>query len=208
MILFVTVINDFLQSNLMAETGYLVPFGLFIFIFSQSFLLSARFSRAYEAVEKLSAELDRKHSRLAEIGALKDEFLAAISHEIRTPLNGMIGLAESMIDGRQGLMGLEARYNLGLISASGRKLARLVNDIIDASRLRNHDLVLRRGSVDMRTVADIVLALARPLTGVRKIELFNNIPPGGPPVLRMRTGSSRSFIPSWRTPSPVPIRVM
>ncbi len=181
-ILFITVINDFLQSNLMAESGYLVPFGLFVFIFSQSFLLSVRFSRAYDAVEKLSDELDRKHSRLAEISALKDEFLAAISHEIRTPLNGIIGLAESMIDGRQGLMGLEARYNLGLISASCRRLARLVNDIIDASRLRNHDLVLCRGPVDMRTVADIVLALARPLTGLRKIELFNSIIPGGPPV--------------------------
>lgn len=181
-ILFITVINDFLQSNLMADAGYLVPLGLFIFIFSQSFLLSIRFSRAYDSVEKLSGELEKKHSRLAEMSALKDEFLAAVSHEIRTPLNGMIGLAESMIDGRQGLIGLEARYNLGLISASGRRLARLVNDIIDASKLRNHDLALRRGPVDMRTVADIVLSLARPLTDARKIELFNAIEPGGPRV--------------------------
>jgi len=56
-ILFGTVINDFLQSNLLADTGYLVPFGLFVFIFSQAFLLSHRFSRAYDSIENLSCKL-------------------------------------------------------------------------------------------------------------------------------------------------------
>jgi hypothetical protein len=59
-ILFVTVINDFLMSNLMAGTGYLVPFGLFVFIFSQAYLLSRRFSRAYDSIENLSSKLLQK----------------------------------------------------------------------------------------------------------------------------------------------------
>ncbi len=50
-VLFLTIINDMLYSNLLIQTGYMVPFGLFIFIFFQAFLLSVRFSKAFETVE-------------------------------------------------------------------------------------------------------------------------------------------------------------
>ncbi|MBN2159504.1 MAG: histidine kinase [Spirochaetes bacterium] len=66
-ILFVTVINDFLQSNMLVRTGYLVPFGLFLFIFLQAAFLSLRFSRAYNAVEHLTGELEQKNMRLVEL---------------------------------------------------------------------------------------------------------------------------------------------
>ncbi|OHD64601.1 MAG: hypothetical protein A2176_08955 [Spirochaetes bacterium RBG_13_51_14] len=179
-ILFITVINDFLQSNMLVHTGYLVPLGLFIFIFSQAFLLSLRFSKAYGAVEKLSEELDLKNRRLLGLDTLKDEFLAAVSHEIRTPLNGIVGIAESMIDGRHGKQTSESKYNLGLVIAGGRRLARLVNDILDFTRLKNRDIVLRRGPVDLKMIADVVLALTRPLVGAKKLELINGIDPGTP----------------------------
>jgi PAS domain S-box-containing protein len=50
-ILFLTIVNDMLYSNLLIQTGYIVQFGLFIFIFFQAFLLSVRFSKAFETVE-------------------------------------------------------------------------------------------------------------------------------------------------------------
>ncbi len=55
-ILFATVINDFLQSNMVMQTGYLVPAGLFGFIFSQSFFLSLRYTGTMAAVERLARE--------------------------------------------------------------------------------------------------------------------------------------------------------
>ena len=50
-ILFLTIVNDLLYSNLLIQTGYILPFGFFVFIFSQAFLLSVRFSKAFETVE-------------------------------------------------------------------------------------------------------------------------------------------------------------
>lgn len=50
-VLFLTGVNDILYSNLLIETGYMIPFGLFVFIFSQAVLLSLRFSRAFATVE-------------------------------------------------------------------------------------------------------------------------------------------------------------
>ena len=50
-ILFLTVVNDMLYANLLIQTGYMIQFGFFIFIFFQAFLLSVRFSKAFETVE-------------------------------------------------------------------------------------------------------------------------------------------------------------
>jgi len=50
-VLFLTMVNDMLYANLLVQTGYIIQFGLFIFIFFQAFLLSVRFSKAFETVE-------------------------------------------------------------------------------------------------------------------------------------------------------------
>lgn len=50
-VLFLTIVNDMLYANLLIQTGYIIQFGLFIFIFFQAFLLSIRFSKAFETVE-------------------------------------------------------------------------------------------------------------------------------------------------------------
>jgi PAS domain S-box-containing protein len=56
-VLFLTVVNDILYSRMITQIGYFVPLGLFIFIFFQAFLLSRRFSMAFNTVEKQSEEL-------------------------------------------------------------------------------------------------------------------------------------------------------
>ncbi len=63
-LLFVTVINDILYENDIIKIGILVPFGMFVFIFAQAFLISIRFSRSFQAVEKLSVELQLKSAEL------------------------------------------------------------------------------------------------------------------------------------------------
>ncbi|MCB1320798.1 MAG: 7TM-DISM domain-containing protein, partial [Leptospiraceae bacterium] len=57
-----TIINDLLnnQSFVYFQTGSLAPFGLFVFLFSQAYLLSTRFARAFTQVEDLTANLEKK----------------------------------------------------------------------------------------------------------------------------------------------------
>ena len=50
-VLYLTLVNDILYSNLLVKTGYMIQFGLFTFLFSQAFLLSFRFSRSFSTVE-------------------------------------------------------------------------------------------------------------------------------------------------------------
>ena len=68
---------------------------------------------------------------------VKDEFLANTSHELRTPLNGIIGLAESLLDGAAGPLEAEVANNLTMIAMSGRQLSTLVNDILDFAKLKH-----------------------------------------------------------------------
>lgn len=111
--------------------------------------------------------------RLQQVDKLKDEFLANTSHELRTPLNGIIGLAESLLDGAGGNMSTQAQYSLRLIAASGQRLAALVNDILDFSKLKNQGIALHKKPIDLRVLVDVVITLSRPLVGTKKIQLNN-----------------------------------
>ena len=127
--------------------------------------------------EREAAEYERAVShRLREVDRLKDEFLANTSHELRTPLYGIVGLAESLLDGAAGELPDAARSDLSMIVGSGRRLGQLVNDVLDHSRLTHGSLELRRQPVDLRPLVEVVLALQAPLAASKDLELRNAIP--------------------------------
>lgn len=122
------------------------------------------------------------NKRLTELDRLKDTFLTNTSHELRTPLNGIIGLSESLIDGVAGRLPDRAVRNLGMVVSSGKRLANLVNDILDMSKLKHKGIDLHTQAIDMHSVVGIVLALSEPLMNEKQITLNNNVPTNLPPV--------------------------
>jgi len=144
-------------------------------------ILAIIFSYMQLQQRKLQAkqqELEREQQIAIQLKAtdrLKDEFLANTSHELRTPLNGIIGIAESLIDGAAGSINQQLEANLAIIVSSGRRLTNLVNDILDYSKLKKHEFDLQRTAIDMRTIVEVVLTLSQPLIGQKSIKLINNI---------------------------------
>ncbi len=114
---------------------------------------------------------------------LKNEFLANTSHELRTPLNGIIGIAESLMDGAAGKLPQSVLSDLMMIAVSGRRLAHLVNDILDFSRLKRQDIALQLKPVSLREIIEIVLVISDPLKGKKKLQLINTLAPDLPPAL-------------------------
>ncbi|HBB35494.1 MAG TPA: guanylate cyclase, partial [Cyanobacteria bacterium UBA9273] len=96
--------------------------------------------------------------------------------ELRTPLNGIIGLAESLLDGATGELSSPTQANLKLIVSSGRRLASLVNDILDFAKLRHKNVELQVKPVDLRSVTQLVLTLSQPLAKQKNLRLLNSIP--------------------------------
>jgi signal transduction histidine kinase/ligand-binding sensor domain-containing protein/HPt (histidine-containing phosphotransfer) domain-containing protein/BarA-like signal transduction histidine kinase len=113
--------------------------------------------------------------RLTRVDKLKDEFLANTSHELRTPLNGIIGLAESLVDGVAGKLPDKANHDLSMVVASGRRLSNLVNDILDFSKLKNHGLQIQTSPIDINSMIDVVFTLSRPTLKTKDLVLINNI---------------------------------
>lgn len=132
------------------------------------------FYRRRSAMHKAKLEHEMAVSKqLRQVDKLKDQFLANTSHELRTPINGMIGLVESLLENSHSE---EEKEDLELVISSGRRLSNLVNDILDFSRLKEHDLQLSLKPVDIRTIADLCLRMNRQLAQNKNIVLQNHIP--------------------------------
>ena len=124
--------------------------------------------------------LEAKNAELQHLDTLKDEFLANTSHELRTPLNGMIGIAESMIEGATGSLTEIQERNLWMIAQSGHRLSNLVNDILDFSKLKHKNIDLQLKPVSLREVVEVVLTMSQSLVGTKSLTLINDVSPDLP----------------------------
>ena len=143
-------------------------------------ILAKSFNSMSDQLEASFSELEAKNADLQRLDQFKDEFLANTSHELRTPLNGMIGIAESMLDGVTGDLSEEQYHNLTLLTQSGKRLVNLVNDILDFAKLQHQELHLNLKPVSLREIVEIVLQLARVLVGEKDLQLRNQVPPDLP----------------------------
>lgn len=144
--------------------------------------LAKSFNRMAGQLKESFETLEAQNQELKRLDQVKDEFLANTSHELRTPLNGIIGIAESLIDGVTGQLPSTTNSNLSMIVFSGRRLSNLVNDILDFSQLKHKTIELQLKPVGMRELAEIVLPLSQTLIGQKRLRLIHTIHPKMPPV--------------------------
>ena len=106
---------------------------------------------------------------------LKDDFLATLSHELRTPLNAVVGWTEMMRT--QVLRDEQRTHAMDLVARNGQLLVRLVEDLLDISRIVRGRLHLERTTTDMdavvRRVTDGVAAQAGAAGVTLRLEAAN-----------------------------------
>ncbi len=117
---------------------------------------------------------ERVNANLVRIDKLKNAFMASTSHELRTPINGIIGIAESLEQTLKSLGG-EALNKVEMILLSGKRLASLVNDVLDFSSLSENMLVIRCEPKNIYTVVEDTLPLVSSLADPKEIKLVNDI---------------------------------
>jgi PAS domain S-box-containing protein len=128
-------------------------------------------ARANEALQQQSR-------RLEQVSRLKSEFLANMSHELRTPLNAIIGFAELMQDGRAGLVSPRQRQFLEHTLTSARHLLRLINDVLDLSKVESGRVEFRPEPVAVAKLIEEVEEIVRPLSAEKRIRLETEVEPG------------------------------
>ena len=150
-------------------------------LYTLAFLLAMA---AFMHRQRKKFERERRiNLRLRQVDRMKDELLANTSHELRTPLYGMTGLAEALVDGAKGTLASAVKKDLSMIAASGHRLAGLVDDILDFSRLRDDNLELLLKPVDLHALSDIVLTMAGPLAAGKEVELISSVSAGLPAAM-------------------------
>ncbi len=153
----------------MVVAGVLSALGANIYVF----MMAAYYSSVVDSQSELIKEIERHQSTLRALTVAKDdaerangaksEFLAKMSHELRTPLNAVLGYSEILLedaelDGRG-----EQIADLQKISAAGKHLLAMVNDILDISKIEAGKMALHLENVSLDDLIDEVESTARPL---------------------------------------------
>lgn len=103
---------------------------------------------------KEEAERERDAAdKLRSLDALKDTFLDAVSHELRTPVAAIMGLSLTLERDEGGLTDTERRDFAGRITRNAHKLQRLIEDLLDMSRLNRDALELERAQTRIDRLA-------------------------------------------------------
>lgn len=112
---------------------------------------------------------------------LKSRFLANVSHEIRTPLNGVLGMAEFLMASP---LDSEQREYTRTIQQSGELLLRLINDLLDLSKIEAGSVVLAKESVDLKEVIQNVVDILSELAFSKGLAFEFSISEGTPRYLQ------------------------
>jgi PAS domain S-box-containing protein len=113
-------------------------------------------------LKETEAQLIEQREAAESASRTKTTFLSNMSHELRTPLNAIIGFAEMMKDGYAGALGERAQGYAANIHDSGAHLLRLVNDLLDLSRLESGRLDMNIESCSLDQIANSALAMVQP----------------------------------------------
>ncbi len=127
----------------------------------------------------VALENARLYQELRENDRRKDEFLAMLAHELRNPL---AAVSNAVAVARRGQGSEDALdWGLDVVDRQVRHLARLIDDLLDVSRITRGKIRLRKGPIDVLGVVRGASEVVRPLVEDRKHELILTVPPG--PVL-------------------------
>ena len=137
--------------------------------------VTARQKAEDEKAALLVRERDaRKHAEEAD--RLKDEFLATLSHELRTPLTSILGWASMIRSGE--VEGSNAMRAIETIERNARSQARLIDDLLDVSRIITGNLRLDLHPLNLAPIVETALDALRPTADVKGIQLYTRFVPG------------------------------
>ncbi|MEL6435298.1 MAG: ATP-binding protein, partial [Pseudomonadota bacterium] len=150
------------------------------------FLMASYYASVVDSQSELIKEIERHQSTLDDLKSAKDEaerangakseFLAKMSHELRTPLNAVLGYSEILLEDAE-LDGNGAQISdLQKISAAGKHLLSMVNDILDISKIEAGKTELYVEDVDVEKLLDEIEMTARPLAA-KNTNAFEMIAP-------------------------------
>jgi signal transduction histidine kinase/ActR/RegA family two-component response regulator len=124
-------------------------------------------------VELRSSERIELLRREQQANRLKDEFLAALSHELRTPLNAILGWIQILRSAPPAPETMERALNS--LERNARAQTRLIEDLLDVSRIVSGKLHLKVADVDFTAVVESAIDVIRPAADAKQITIASDL---------------------------------
>jgi PAS domain S-box-containing protein len=122
-------------------------------------------------VAKDISEKKRFERRLKELDRMKSDFVSNVSHELRTPLTAIKGSADNMLDGLTGSLNEKQVRYLARIKSNADRLSRLINDLLDLSRIESGRVEVRSTTLTLTALAEEVSEHLRSLAAEKLIRI-------------------------------------
>ncbi len=135
------------------------------------------FEKRYREMERSQSELERMKHDILEANRLKSEFLANMSHELRTPLNSILALSSILLTRMDGELNEEQEKQIIIIERSGKNLLRLINDILDLSKIEAGRMDLIISEYDVLEFVENIKMTIMPLIRESSLEFIADIDP-------------------------------
>jgi PAS domain S-box-containing protein len=152
-------------------------------------VISVHLSPVYLKTDFLgTVSIFRDISHQVEVDRLKSEFVATVSHELRTPMTSIKGYVEILLMGAAGSLDAKQAHYLEIVKANTERLAILVNDLLDISRIETGRVILSPQPLDLYEVIGKALEeiKSRASAEGKTIQIDVNLPLGVPCVIADR----------------------
>jgi signal transduction histidine kinase len=144
--------------------------------------LAARLNETGRELARLDAEqrqtadaLRALNLKLEQASQAKSEFLANMSHELRTPLNAILGFTEMILDDLYGEIPAELKEPLADIQTNGKHLLRLINDVLDLSKIEAGRMELSLGDYAVEDIVATVRSSLRSMADEKGLDLVTEV---------------------------------
>ena len=113
---------------------------------------NAQLEEQQQQIEEFSKSLQDQNKNLELSDKYKSEFLANMSHELRTPLNSVILLSEVLLDNKNNAFSADDIKKLSIVHSAGNELLRLINDILDLSKIESGKMEVKPTTISTQTI--------------------------------------------------------
>jgi len=147
-----------------------------------------------EKIKQATADLTHANHELKALDKAKDEFISMASHQLRTPLTAVRGYTSMVMDGDFGKISGEQKDTLKQSFDAATRMTRLVDDLLNVSRIQSGKFRIERAEVDLNKVLPEELSLLETTAGTKRVKMSYHAPKQPVPNIMIDEGKTRQCL--------------
>lgn len=147
-----------------------------------------------EKIRLATAELRHANSELKELDKAKDEFISMASHQLRTPLTAVRGYTSMVMEGDFGKVSKEQKETLKQSFDAATRMTRLVDDLLNVSRIQSGKFKIERTEVDLNKVLPEEVSMLGTAAEMKHVTINFHEPKSPVPLLQIDEGKTRQCL--------------